>query len=1306
MATIAFELLGSTLGQSLGGTFGAAFGKTAGALAGGLIDRAFLGQGARRVQQGPRLTDLDGISASEGAPIPRIYGRVRLGGQVIWATEFEEQQVVEKSGGVGGKSAIGARQKSIRYVYSANVAIGLCEGPVAFVRRIWADGKAVDLSAITYRIYRGEANQPADPLIVAKQGTGQVPAFRGLAYIVFERFPLADYGNRLPQFSFEIVRPMPGLPDRLKAVNIFPGSTEFGYATEEVREDFGYGTSRTLNRSQWTRGTDWEQSIDDLQALCPNLERATLICAWFGDDLRVGNCTITPRVEKKGKITTGQSWQVCGLTRETAQAVSASEGRPNYGGTPSDLSIIQAIRDLKARGLKVALHPFILMDIPPGNGRPDPYSNAADQPAFPWRGRMTCNPAPEKPGSPAGTTGVNAGIANFIGSAQASHFVLSGDTVLYAGPAEWSFRRMVLHHAMLAKAAGGVDTFFIASELVGLTHLSAGGGSYPMVAALTGLLGELRGILGPSTCITYAADWTEYGAHVRGGGQEVRFPLDPFWSHPEVAAVAIDFYPPVTDWREEPAHFDASLAETPHDPAYLVDRIGAGEGFDWFYADAGSRANQIRTPISDGAYGKPWIYRPKDLVGWWSNTHRERVGGVEIASNTGWQPRSKPILLAEIGCGAVDKGTNQPNIFPDPKSVENGLPYFSRGHRDDMIQRRLLEAMLDRFDPASTGHIAAHNPVSPVYGGPMVMPDFIAPWAYDARPFPAFPAMRDQWADGQNFARGHWLNGRLEIAPLPELIATVIADHAADQGSVQPIGEAIEGFVVDRPMTARAVLEPLLDSFGLLASGDGAELSVKPRAAFPVALIARDDLVAPTGRNGAEIEIARLEERDLPRSFRLGFVDPDRDFRKTMVEARRDGSAAQREVSEDVAMILPKGRARRLAEQRLAEAWAAREVFRFALPPSARAIEAGDLVAIETEAGIRLVRLTRISDQRERVCEAVSHDPETMGFAPIDDDVTELPVTPALPGAPYARLLELPILRSESASPLHLAMRAEPWRGPYALTRTDQGGTVLGEAVAAARFGTLMTALAPGPLWRWDHASSCEILLVSGALASVDEAAVLAGNNALALMGPDGEIEIVLFRQATLVADRRYRLSGLLRGVGLSERAALRILAPGAQAIVLDDAVVDLGLGVEHVGQRVELAIIPAGRDIGDPAVARTVQAIAGKTYRPLSPVHARARREAGGIRLTFIRRARFGGDNWELYEVPLAEEREEYRIEIRDGATVKRSVTVATPEYLYGTAEETADFGAPRGSLDVTIVQLSTRIGAGDPLVTTLRVQ
>ena len=63
-------------------------------------------------------------------------------------------------------------------------------------------------------------------------------------------------------------------------------------------------------------------------------------------------------------------------------------------------------------------------------------------------------------------------------------------------------------------------------------------------------------------------------------------------------------------------------------------------------------------------------------------------------------PQGKPIWFTEIGCPAVDKGANQPSVFPDPKSSEAGLPYFSNGTRDDLIQRRYLEAVLGAFDPA------------------------------------------------------------------------------------------------------------------------------------------------------------------------------------------------------------------------------------------------------------------------------------------------------------------------------------------------------------------------------------------------------------------------------------------------------------------------------------------------------------------------------------------------------------------------------------------------------------------------------
>jgi hypothetical protein len=114
-------------------------------------------------------------------------------------------------------------------------------------------------------------------------------------------------------------------------------------------------------------------------------------------------------------------------------------------------------------------------------------------------------------------------------------------------------------------------------------------GVYPAVTALCSLAADVRSVLGGSTEITYAADWTEYGAHVLDGGAEVRFPLDPLWAHPAIDAVGIDFYPPIADWRDGAEHADLAEARSAYDIDYLRWRVVAGEAFDWFYASEADR---------------------------------------------------------------------------------------------------------------------------------------------------------------------------------------------------------------------------------------------------------------------------------------------------------------------------------------------------------------------------------------------------------------------------------------------------------------------------------------------------------------------------------------------------------------------------------------------------------------------------------------------------------------------------------------------------------------------------------------------
>ena len=82
----------------------------------------------------------------------------------------------------------------------------------------------------------------------------------------------------------------------------------------------------------------------------------------------------------------GGMWSVAGLDRAGAHLVSTVEGRPAFGGTPSDQSIRDLIAEIKSRGLKVTLYPFLMLDIPVGNTLSDPLSGAMSQPAYPCEG--------------------------------------------------------------------------------------------------------------------------------------------------------------------------------------------------------------------------------------------------------------------------------------------------------------------------------------------------------------------------------------------------------------------------------------------------------------------------------------------------------------------------------------------------------------------------------------------------------------------------------------------------------------------------------------------------------------------------------------------------------------------------------------------------------------------------------------------------------------------------------------------------------------------------------------------------------
>jgi hypothetical protein len=191
MATLVLSTVGTMLGGPVGGAIGSLLGQS--------IDQQLLGPGPRH---GPRLGDLSVQSSSYGSAIPKLFGTMRVAGSIVWSTDLQEQSRTETA-----KS----QPETITYSYSASFAVALSSRRIKGVGRIWADGKLIRspegaFSVSTgFRVHDGSEDQQPDPLMASIEGIGSTPAYRGVALAVFENLELADFGNRIPFLTFEVI---------------------------------------------------------------------------------------------------------------------------------------------------------------------------------------------------------------------------------------------------------------------------------------------------------------------------------------------------------------------------------------------------------------------------------------------------------------------------------------------------------------------------------------------------------------------------------------------------------------------------------------------------------------------------------------------------------------------------------------------------------------------------------------------------------------------------------------------------------------------------------------------------------------------------------------------------------------------------------------------------------------------------------------------------------------------------------------------------------------------------------------------
>lgn len=1460
MATILLSAAGAAIGGMTSGTVlglsGAVIGRAVGATLGRVIDQRLMGagSGSEPVTQG-RMDRFRITGANAGAPVAQLFGRMRLAGQVIWATQFVETATTTRSGGGGGK---GAPPRPVvtttSYAYSVSLAIALCEGEIRRVGRIWADGVELDQTGLSLRVYAGSEDQMPDPLIAAVEGAGAVPAYRGIAYVVIEDLDLTPFGNRVPQFAFEVVRParperamLPAAADLVRAVALMPGTGEYALSTRQITTADGLGQRRAINTNTASGGADFSRALEQMRAALPNLRSVSLIYSWFGDDLRVGQCRVRPKVEDTGLEGVEMPWRAGGIGRAEAETLARLDGRPVYGGTPADGSVIEAIQAIRAGGQEVMVYPFLLMEILAGNGLSDPYGGT-EQAALPWRGRMTGDVAPERPGSPDQTAANGAAVAAFFGTARANHFSVSPGFVSYSGPAEWSYSRFILHAAALAAAAGGVEAFCIGSEMRGLTQMRDAQG-FPAVDRLRALAAEVRLIL-PQAKLSYAADWSEYfGYQPQDGTGDVYFHLDPLWADHNIDFIAIDNYMPLSDWRDGLEHADAHWGEI-HDLDYLRANIEGGEGYDWFYPTQEARAAQRREAITDGLHDEPWVFRYKDLRGWWSSVHHNRITGprgwavpnghrpdlwqgsggasltafpgtfldgdfsnaVEITDvsgnflsmavspdfpslqntlyqlrlvyragtathlrltldhrgpgvqwiyvtgapgqlapslvsghvvqrveniahldgtfefrceiiprstdlsasfgfgpglnipgqsvvlvglevraralhKTAWVPRSKPVRFTEIGCPAVDKGTNEPNKFFDPKSSESALPRSSNGRRDDVIQAQYLRAVMSYWaDPS-------HNPVSDIYDGPMLEMDYAHVWAWDARPWPAFPNEIGLWSDGGNWRLGHWISGRIEAAPLDHVVAELCEAAGVVEYDVSALFGVVRGHVSGETESARARLQGLMLSHGFQAVERGGALVFLPLPKAAQAVIGPQDTARIDGQAGSLQEV-RAAKAEVVGRVRVSHVAAESNYDDRVAEAvfPGDGDDGVSGIDLPLALTGPEGHA--VAERVLAEARVARDQISFALPPSRRALGAGAMVALLDGS---TWRIDRVEDRGARVIEAVRveptlHDPSDAveEQASASGFIAPVPVSPMF--------LDLPLLSgAEIPHAPHLAVSARPWPGSVALfSATGPDGFVLNRLIdRRAVIGRLETPLGAAKVGLWDRSAPVRLRLANGQLSTADQMAVLNGANIAAIgSGDDSDWEVIQFAAATLIGDNLWEIGLRLRGQQGTDGIMPRVWPEGSVFVALDGAPVQIDVPVSARGLARHYRIGPARRSVDDASYVARVLAFRGVGLRPYAPSQLRAVRSGGDLTLSWVRRTRIDGDSWEGVEVPLGEASEAYLLRIVDATGLRREAMLAAPAFVYSAALRAAD--ATASPYFVEVAQVSDRFGPG----------
>lgn len=527
------------------------------------------------------------------------------------------------------------------------------------------------------------------------------------------------------------------------------------------------------------------------------------------------------------------------------------------------------------------------------------------------------------------------------------------------------------------------------------------------------------------------------------------------------------------------------------------------------------------------------------------------------------------------------------------------------------------------------------------------------------------------------------------------------------------VGFTGEGYVVDTRKPAHEAIAPLLFLHGFRMPEVDGVLRAAPGGGTVVDVLAESDLRIHT----PDGDTPETEQRDadpdtVPDIFEIQYWDINRKYHPGYRYGRRQGSVARRRASTTVPAALDGPHAEQIVKARLHEAQFKAQTHTLSLGLKHLWLSAGDVIQIPTASGDKAVYLPDLT--------AALFGPITTTAPLSDSSVYSAPRPTGTAGSGFNTtkpLGELTGLLWEMHAPLDTnldtpqlyAAAAVPYGAgwsPVTLTPAIAGihagnssGSNYPTFGSSAAIGYVVGTLADfdGGSVAWDDDTTLRVAFLSGAPESATDAALLTENANALYVGNQHEGEILQFGVATYVetdGDGRkvYDLSRLLRGRRGTE-PFIGTHGTDEFVVLLNSALVRIDVNLSALDRSVEWRWGRNGEQ-----VATQEFIVTGRSLKPYSVGGVTSERgESGNITATFWPRTRYVDTYMNGGPAPLltaAPDTDNYEIDVMDGATVKRTLTVSGPgpgvSFEYSAVQQAADFGSAQSSVTVRIYRLS----------------